>query len=43
MEKIYLMIAVCVIIMASPVVSKIIKAPVVVVEIVKTVVVVSVE
>ena len=34
MEKIYLMMAVCVIIMASPVVSKIIKAPVVVVEIV---------
>ena len=34
MEKIYLMIAVCAIIMASPVVSKIIKAPVVVVEIV---------
>ena len=34
MEKIYLMIAVCTIIMASPVVSKIIKAPVVVVEIV---------
>ncbi len=34
MEKIYLMIAVCSIIMASPVVSKIIKAPVVVVEIV---------
>lgn len=34
MEKIYLMMAVCIIIMASPVVSKIIKAPVVVVEIV---------
>lgn len=34
MEKIYLMMAVCAIIMASPIVSKIIKAPVVVVEIV---------
>ena len=34
MEKIYLMIAVCTIIMLSPMVSKLIKAPVVVVEIV---------
>lgn len=34
MEKIYLMITVCAIIMLAPMVSKIIKAPVVVIEIV---------